>query len=466
MENHHEVLKTGGTRMKKKMGIVLLLGIILGGAGMIYYSTQSKMTMGQAIGKEEVAQKLCTLEGNVVRIEIKRDETTILEKEHQNWENPEHMDLTYDWQAVHEWLVAIRKIESKEAIYKVEDEAQYGIDDKSLIITLYDEMNRSQTFKVGKITEDKQLFYMTTDRMEGVYAVAYNDGQQLLRNPNTFVVGNLKIPELENIEQIKLTHNEEYTLSLKKLQDLGVDKWSLMDYYKGSHFIQTEVMEQLFETIKVMKIDSFAGAITEKEDYGLTKPQLILGLNQGWELSFGKTEGDLVYVRMNDQSVVYTMKKEALEQLTSYKPFDIISREVLELPLSGIKQIVLENPQGTYNLTLEYGEAGQVATEIVSQLDEIALNKEQTAELISTISSSIWIEAALQNPEIEQKEERKAEITITCTLQNNQEEKIELIPYDINYYILRVDGVTEFAVNKDKVTKLFSTLSHMKKEKK
>lgn len=452
--------------MKKQMGIVLLLIIILGGAGMIYNNAQSKMTMGQANRQEVVRQKLCTLEGNVVRIEIKDNEMTILEKEYQNWVNPEHIDLTYNWQSVHDWLTAIRNVQSKEAVYKVEDEAQYGIDDKAVMITLYDEMNRSQTFKIGKVSENKETLYIATDRMEGIYVVPYDEGQQFLRDPNTFVIGDLKVPEIEDIETITVTRNEDDIYSLEKSRELGISKWSLMDYYKGNHFVQAEVMEELLKIIEEMKIESFAGAITEEVDYGLSNPQLILNLNKDWKLSFGKVEDDQVYVRMNDQSVVYTMKKDVLEKLISYKPFDMISRQILDLPLLTLKQIVLENPQGTYNLVLEDGQEGQVANEIASELDGLVLNKEETMELISTISSSIWIEAALQNPEIEQKEERKAEIIITCTLQNNQEEKIELIPYDINYYILRENGITEFAVNKDKVTKLFNTLSHMKKEKK
>lgn len=459
--------KLGGILMNKKMGLVLLVGIILGGAGMIYYNAQGKMTMGQATEQEEVKQKLCTLEGNVVRIEIKNNEMTVLQKEHQNWINPEHMNLTYNWQLVHEWLTTIRNIQSKEAIYKVEDEVQYGIDDEAVMITLYDEMNRSQTFKIGKVSDNKQSLYIMTDRMQGVYVVDYTEGQPFLADPNAFVIGDLKVPERSDIEEIRVTRHEEATYSLQKSQALGISEWFLGDYYKGQYLVKEEAVENLLSAIDEMKIESFAGVMTDEKDYGLSNPQFILNLNSEWQLSFGKTEGDKVYVRIDDQPVVYTMKKECLEKLAGYKPFEMLSRELLDLPLSSLKQIVLENPQDTYQLLVsQNGQEGQVANEMVSELDGIALSKEETAEILSTIGSSIRIEAALQNPEIEQKEERKAEITITCTLQNGQEEKIELIPYDINYYILRENGITEFAVNKDKVMKLFNSLSQIKKQKK
>lgn len=459
--------KVGGILMKKKMGLVLLVGIILGGAGMIYYRTQSAMTMGQAAEQEAIIQKLCTLEGNVVRIEIKNDETTILTKENQNWINPEYTNLSYNWQLVHGWLTTIRNIQSKEVIYKIEDEKQYGIDDQSVMITLYDEMNHSQTFKIGKASENKESLYITTDRMPGVYIVDYAEGQTFLASSNAFVVGDLRTPEEGAIETISMTRSEGANYSLQKSQALGMSKWFLGEYYKGQYLVKEEVIESLLKDIETMKIESFAGAISEKMDYGLSKPQLTLRLNNEWELNFGAVEGDKVYVKIGDQSVAYTMEKACLEKLTSYKPFEMISRELLNLPLSGLKQIVLENPQDTYQLVVSpEGQEMQVANEIVGELDGTVLNKEETAQILDTISSSICIEAALQNPEIEQKEERKAEITITCTLQNGKEEKIELIPYDINYYILRENGNTEFAVNKDKVIKLFNTLSQVKKEKK
>ena len=69
----------------------------------------------------------------------------------------------------------------------------------------------------------------------------------------------------------------------------------------------------------------------------------------------------------------------------------------------------------------------------------------------------------MQNPKIEQKEERKAEATIEYSLKEGSSIQIELIPYDINYYILRYNGHVEFAVNKDKVTKLFTQLDHFVK---
>ncbi len=449
--------------MKKKMGIVLLLCIILIGAGISYYNSQSKEAMGQTVEEEEVTQKICSLEGNVRRIEIKNTQTTVLERQDQEWFNSAYKDLKYDWSSVHSWLSDLRSMESKEIIHKVQDESIYGIDEQSVTITLYDEMNNSQIFKVGKSIQDKDLLYVATDRMQGVYGVAINAQEKFLKDPNSFVIAQLNAPSVDEIQDITFDLKGEKSVGLKKVNDLGHDKWYLVDYYKGSYGVQSEVLENILEILRGMKAESFAGIITDTQDYGLSKPQVVITLNNEWSLSLSKMEGNRVYGRVNQKPYAYAINKEVLEQLVSLKPFSMIKKEVLEMTLQGNKEIILENPQGKYTLSLKDKNEGQIATQPIGYLNNKELTKEQISELMTVLNSSIWIEAALQNPEIEQKEERKAEITITCKMTNGQEDKIELIPYDINYYILRTNGEIEFAVNKDKATKLFSTLHHMTK---
>lgn len=449
--------------MKKKMGIVLLLCFILVGVGISYYNSQSKVVMGQNLGEEEVTEKICSLEGNVVRVEIKNAQTTVLERQEQQWINSACKDLKYDWSSVHQWLLDLRSIESKEIIHKVEDESIYGIDGQSVMITLYDEMNNSQTFKVGKSIQDKDLLYVATDRMQGVYGVAINAQEKFLKDPNSFVIAQLNAPSVEEVQEIAFDLKGEKNISLKKVYDLGDDKWYLVNYYKVSYGVQSEVIENILGILDSMKAKSFAGIITDTQDYGLSKPQMVITLNNEWSLSLSKMEGDRVYGRVNQEPYVYAINKEVLEQLGNLKPFNMINKEVLEVTLQGNKEIILENPQGKYTLILKDKNEGQIATEPIGYLNDKELTKEQISELMTTLNSSIWLEVALQNPEIEQKEERKAEITITCKMTNGQEDKIELIPYDINYYILRTNGEIEFAVNKDKATKLFSTLHRMTK---
>ena len=99
-----------------------------------------------------------------------------------------------------------------------------------------------------------------------------------------------------------------------------------------------------------------------------------------------------------------------------------------------------------------------------ARLNEIPLTAEEAKEWLDKIEASVCIESPLQNPNIEQKQERKAEAVMVYVLNDGSKMQIEFIPYDINYYILRYNGVIEFAVNKEKVTKLFNELTHFTKQ--
>ena len=84
-----------------------------------------------------------------------------------------------------------------------------------------------------------------------------------------------------------------------------------------------------------------------------------------------------------------------------------------------------------------------------------------TEELLKLIGESVSIETALQNPEIEQKQDRKSEINISYSLEDHTTQTIELIPYDTHFYILRVNHMIEFAVKKEPVMNMFSKLGTM-----
>ena len=124
-----------------------------------------------------------------------------------------------------------------------------------------------------------------------------------------------------------------------------------------------------------------------------------------------------------------------------------------------------QNQEETSKATDETTKIDEESQEvIVATLNEIGLNANEAQAWLDKIEESLCIQAPLQNPNIEQKEERKAEATITYLLKNGSICEIELIPYDINYYILRYNGKIEFAVNKEKVIKVFNELTNFTKK--
>ncbi len=440
--------------MKWKAGMLLLIGCILVGTGALVYQYNIKPDQEGKVIEKELVEKLCILKGNIVRIEVRKDGTTILEKHNGQWQNPLISSLEYDEGKIHNWLVKIRALESLEAIYRVEDLASYGIDENAFTLTFYDDTNDIQTYRVGKVSNG--VVYLMCDQLEGIFTISLEQSEMLQSNLNDFVEGHIDTPDVKKIDRIQLLEGNKPGFSLIKMNMPEHPNWVLSDYYKSQHPIQQEVMESLLNEVDRIELKGFVGIMSEQEDYGLEEPQYKMVLNDSWSLSFGKSTEQGVYVRQNEEIIVYEVDKVFFNILSDLKPFDMISKQILDITPASIREVVLENPKDKYVLSLQEEKAG--SKKIVGKLNDKVLDDEQIGEIVTRINESICLEAVLQNPEIEQKEARKAEITIRYSLVDHSKAEIELIPYDINYYILRYNGNIEFAVNKDKVIKLFSML--------
>lgn len=440
------------------MGIVLLSIVIIGIIGISYYTKQlgEIEATSKALLIEEVETNISKLgEKNISRIEIKDENVLSLEKRDHEWINGEEPELKYDSELINSLVKYIKTWKSISVLRHVEDYSAYGITEASRMITLYDEENNSETFRIGTTNGDQTQFYVSSDEEEVLYSVDAEMSKIVLIEPEALVDITLELPKKEAITSIEITMKEDRPIRLIK------DKvWSLMDYYNAPHEVLPEAIEEILGQTQLLAKDGFVGQMTDTTTYGLDKPSLIIKLNEAHRLSFGNKENGFVYFRYNDEKYIYKMDEQRIKGLENIKPIDIICKEVYKADLEQIEKIEMTNPQASFTLTMDQKETGVAIT---SHLENVALDEGKTQEVIKLIEDSVSIAALLQNPQIEQKEERKAEITIVYTMKDNSTKNIELIPYDIEFYVLRFNGEVEFAVSKEKVIELFSSLDQILK---
>lgn len=483
---------------KSKKALFSLIGavVILGGAaGVGYYHKEST-----TIKVQERVQKVYTLE-EVVRIEFKGEELITLESISNHWQNADYPYLEYDNTQINQWIDTLKNMETEKVVKNVEDGSAYGFNEQGMMMTFYDGVNNSQTLHIGSVNQEEQMLYIKSDQDDVIYMVPYETGAILLENPNTFVICN-KI----------LNEDASYKLSIENGESTAIEMtfdgaWYLKDYFEMPCLIKQEEMDEILDLVNALEPTAYIGTYSELSQYGLDQPKLVVTVDDTHKISFGHKKDDKVYININDDFDVYLVEQSLYQKLINLKPFDIIEKQLVHANITEIQKITLNNPQGDYTLVLnseardesedpvnkvpenvelsaeeksqEIIEANKEAVQkeeavidsavikesAMALLNEKALSQEEAYYWVDKINESLWIEAMLQNPKIEQKQERKAEATVIYELKDKSRIEIELVPYDINYYILRYNGSVQFAVNKEKVTRLFTELSHTEKDK-
>lgn len=467
--------------IKQKKALLIAGGLMLAGWTFVGYEQQS---VAQNNGKiHEYVKEVYKL-NDIIRVEYANDELTTLVNTNGVWYNNAFPYLNYDQSLVNEWIALLQNLETNEVIKNVQNMSLYGIDEHAPTITFYDSDNQKQTLKLGRHNESENRLYIESDG-NNLYTVSYDVNKKLLTRPNDFINCDLLL-NISDLQKIHMIFNEEKPLELVK-----AEAWHLDNYFAFDTVLQESASKELVNTIENMKVKRYIGTYEDLKPYGLEKPKMTLILNDTTKIDFGNQMGQDIYVRLNDSHDVYVMNNYSFKELKNFKPAKSIEKQVIHTHIDEIEQIILSNPQGTYEINFieptstdeltnpietienieEIEEVMPLAAHtmvieepIIATINDRELTPAMVAECLDAIQSSLYIEAPLINPSIEQKQDRKSEANFTFKLKDQSTIQIELIPYDINYYILRYNGTTEFAVNKEKVTSFFKQFNETLKK--
>ncbi|WP_069998276.1 DUF4340 domain-containing protein [Cellulosilyticum sp. I15G10I2] len=450
--------------MLKKIGAALCIIGLLAMLAIPYYKKNNQVDNEKMQEEiiENVQINLFTFDPNSIsRIEIKDEKALILHKQDERWSDIEHEKLNYDNQVIENFIRTVNALETTEVIYNSIDPNKYGIDDTSRIITLYDEANNNYTLRVGSQTLDKMGRYLGTHLDEKLYVVKSEAAASLLQTRDALIEKKIYMPWQVDPQDIKILKKNEPAIHIQKNPKVGYvdhEKWLLEGFFKQSHELDTETTEGIIGQILAFEKDQFVGSKENLEAYGLDDPQLTITINNEWTMAFGAKENEWVYFMTADDPYVYKMLEEKLSVVNHIKPIALIRKQVYIPDLSQLSQITITNPGRTLVLDLKKETTENEAMHLTGVIEGIALDNDKTGELIELIQNGVSIEAVLQNPDIEKRQERKAEITIRYLFETEEAKLIELIPYDNQFYILRLDGMIEFAVGKQPVMNMLNIL--------
>ena len=454
-------MQLGGFNMNKKIGIAILIMLLAGIVAIPLYIKHEQKSKEEIV--EDIEVSLTALKADALsRIELKDESAFVLQKQDQKWIEPEYKELVYNDEAVTNMVNSIYSLKSKQVIHNVQDLSTYGINENSKIITLYDQTNDPYPLKFGHYSADKSSLYIGTDADKTIYVVNSEDAKTLFQKREELLEKKMVLPEIETLKTIQIAKKDEPTVQIKKNlkgKNEAYDTWTLEGYFKGTHAINTEDVDAIIHQIMNFEKDKFIGEkAVALEPYGLDHPSMSITLNNKWVIKFGKKEGNTLYFIYSGEPYMYTMSEEKIKALNEIKPIALIRKQVYVPDLSKLTQIEVIDPQQNLKLDIKKQTAKKDEGSYTSAVGEVSFDAAKTSEIISLIEDNVCIEAQLQNPEIEQKEERKAEISIVYHYNDHTTKTIELIPYDTNFYILRFEDAIEFAVGKEKVMSMLNAL--------
>lgn len=434
--------------IKKKQILLTVVGALVIGSG-VWLGGKKAYEVVTAVKVQERVEGLCTLE-TISRIEFKEEELTTLEKQGETWVNSDYPYLSYNQEAVNQWVQALMTIESSSILKNAENEGTYGISDESAMITVFDQENNSITYRIGSVMNAEDKIYIKRNDEKFLWIVPFEEESLFMVKPNLFVTCKDKL-KIDHPQTVQFTEANDKTYTI--LEHGGT--WYLNDYFAMPCVISETAAASWLDAMNNLQLEKYVGTFEELSQYGLEEPAMKVTVNNSFTLLIGKQVQESVYVRFEGTHDIYTLSKPAYKAAFEMKYFESLNKRVLHLPLEAIEKIEIVNPQlsGELVVTLEEEPAATLMNQPLSRVE--------AEEWLNTIEESLQMEAVLQNPEIEQKEERKAECMMTYTLKSGERIKAELVPYDGNYYILRYNGTTEVAVNKEKVTKLFNSLAQL-----
>lgn len=281
----------------------------------------------------------------------------------------------------------------------------------------------------------------------------------------------IDIVDLEKISYFKLSIYGKDIVEILANENLdnnvGLDKLVMKQPYKSDKYVDNIEFYALVQQINLFKKEKLIETnATDLNKYGLKTPSIVVTVKddkETMELEFGKQEGNMIYFKEQDNMNVYMMRKDIVQPFKKLDAFSLISRGVYIHNMDNIAEIIIESPIGTDIVTVENIEVQE--DEAISSKREVTLNNQQlTLGQFNNIYQqllAILIDAPLKRESLEN---REAEVKITYKFNGKDDVVMEYIPYDSDFYFLRMDGYTEFAVTKKDVTSIMHCINEIKKE--
>jgi hypothetical protein len=451
---------------KTKVLIASLAAVLLLGGGYYGASAWKKAKAEKSSAGASSSISLASLDSSkIIKIEIPST-GLFLEKKGDLWElgSPAGAaDIKLDQSTIESALWSLGSVWAERVVdEEPKDLSVYGLDKSRPRTVVTDSEGGRADFLVGDMTPSRSSYYVMTGEDPKVYIVSEYSVKNLLMELDSIRDRNLLAAfEPQNLRRLVLdTGKTLIDVSPKTEADTGVSSFSsfvLTSPYTRKQGVDSEKFGEFLGPLQGLKIRDF---IDDNPSalavYGLDKPmRLYVETGEAsLDLLLGNAQGDAYYAKRADSAGVFTVA--ALGPVINVKPFTIVDKFALILNIDSVDRLVVSE-DGKALLTAEIQGKGDEA--VFTLNGRRAVDKPFRNFYQAVIG--LLADADYEGPRPSTGAGGVIMISYWLNTPPGQRMALSLIPYSRDFYILDIDGVTEFLISRAQVRKIFDSADSM-----
>ncbi|WP_168190061.1 DUF4340 domain-containing protein [Caloramator sp. E03] len=446
--------------MKSSKKIIFLLIVLCAIIG-IYIAKVSYDNKKQSEETDKI-QLFKTDKKNIDAIEIKNNKGSFSIKNENNKFTVMNVRYKIDNTSVEEIVSNLCNIEALRLISdKKEDLSRFGLDNPQGQCTIYLKDGTSKKLYLGDVVPGGSAYYVAIGDNK-IYTVSDTIGKQMIKSlddirDKTIVIAN------ENISGIKISNGN----NIIELKSSDGTRWYMEQPYGMSVSADNDKLNSLIYSLKEIYIEGFVeDECKDLSKYGLNKPSLKVDVFEGnntKSLIFGNKVGeDNIYFKTSDSNSIYMMSLESFNTF-NIKPFDIVSKCPVNPLIANIDEMTIVNGKNKYTFTVKKQNSGtnknNDEVKYIYELNGKQIKDEDFKDMYNKYCNLV-VDSQIKNVI-----KGTPDVVITFKLNEGFEKyvKIELIPYNDNFYEMLINGKGDFAISKTQINEFINLVKEKQK---
>lgn len=439
--------------MKRSKNLIILLAVLVVLIGAVV--AVQVVNNAQEPVAEETPATVCAVKAEEVTAIgwFYVDESMAFEKTANGWAYTEDSDFPLDSSFLETMLVTLAQVDAKRTIEKVENFAEFGLDDPDCVVTV-------------QTDEILELKFGDLSAMGDAQYVSNGDGNVYLVDltiQDSFELGLYDVVRMETLPVMEtkqiamITKGEEVTTLLRQENsDLAYSNKYVWFLHNGDSYqtLDTELTENWLDSIAELSwsacVDHNAEE-SELEAYGLAEPAAVItfvyldksGNSTTFSLEFGKISGNYCHAKLAGSAMVYKVDAHILDSLQNTTYFDLRPDEVLLMDWKVLTGLDVTLDGVTYEFRKAEGQ------------DEYHMNL-NGAEVEITVLRNMLNEMATTGHADGTVPEQNAGITFKFYQNSETFPEVELVfyPYNSTDYLTTVNGEAKHFVSQERVNNI------------